>query len=289
MPCNKRLRLQVGGMLVFKDIEHFEKCALCLEYDYDAYNDQYDGQYPNATPEELDSMDVINNFDQWTPYLEFEDDLSFSSLRAKIEEETMQWLASTHADSIDFGDDPNSSTPLFRTSYRALLNEDGLARVGADTIAADDWEERGLTYNCDFLLSRKHEYNQINSPELENRMIIVRVTIMSGVVGSALIGHIHHYKKIGNNFKLTRANLRLAISGRSFALIGEECDTMPQYWSKFNNTYKNRTYIELVDVIWGLWREAFVNSGSPIWQNYYCVADGYWNAEYNWYPSYLAK
>jgi hypothetical protein len=113
-----------NGMLVFQDMRHFENCAICLEQEYEAYNDAYDAQYLETTPEQLDSIDIINNFNEWMPYTNFESLHSFSSLRAKIEDEIVQWLE-TPADVINFEDDPDESIPVMDESERTLLNEDG--------------------------------------------------------------------------------------------------------------------------------------------------------------------
>ena len=41
-PSLKSAVYKSGDMLVFQDRAHFDKCAICLENDYDVYNDAYD-------------------------------------------------------------------------------------------------------------------------------------------------------------------------------------------------------------------------------------------------------
>lgn len=274
-----------GDMLVFQDMEHFEKCALCLEYDYDAYNDQYDAQYPNATAEELDSLDIINNFDQWTPYLEFEDGLSFSSLRAKIEEETMQWLASTPADSIDFEDDPDNSVPVYRKSYRALMNEDGFAKVGSDTISSSDWGNHSLD-NCSWLNWTTITYGASQDPVLEGRKITMQVGVKSGIVLSGLWGQIRHLKKNTNGkFVLTRANLKIYIYGLAY---NGECEPLDEFWAN-NDGYKKRSALQVTDDISWAWREALTNDLHDDFSLAGCRAFGYWESDSNDYPVWLVQ
>lgn len=118
-----------GEMLVFQDKNHFEKCAICLEKEYDDYNDQYEAQYPNATPEDLDSLDALNNFNEWTPFIAFETLHGFSSYRAKIENDIQTWLDSTPAELFSAYDDPDNTSPVMDESQRALLNENGFPRL----------------------------------------------------------------------------------------------------------------------------------------------------------------
>jgi hypothetical protein len=265
-----------GGMLIFQDMEHFEKCALCLEHDYNVHNDQYEAQYPNASQEELDSFDIINNFNQWETYLQFENGLGIASLRAKLEADTDQWLASTPADSIDFANNPDDSVPIFWSPLRAMFNEDGYAIVGYDT---DDWEERSFWGDCAFFATSSKDYF------FSDRRINMKISVMSGLIASKLFGEIRHYKKVNNKYRLTRARLRIDVGGNSF---DSECEEKLQLWTNFT-TYKNRSSLQIGDIIWVLWREALVDKEHADWPGKACVAHGFWESDNNWFPVILGQ
>jgi hypothetical protein len=273
-----------GDMLVFQDMEHFEQCAICLENEYETYNDQYEAQYPDATPEELDALDSINNFNQWAPYLQFENNLNLSSLRAKIEGESELWLETTPAEEIDFADDPDS-IPVFRQSIRALLNEDGFAKVGTDTISVNDWEEKGFWDECGFLTTQRFTFGEKEDPVLINRKIKMKIRVKSGLLNSNLVGEIKHYKKVGGKYKARRAKLKVQVTGAAF---DGDCVLMPQGWNKPKG-YKKRRNLQVNDYIWMLWREALVDRSDPRWVQERCIVHGYWESASNYYPIALYR
>lgn len=275
-----------GDMLVFKNEEHFEKCALCLEMKYNTYNDQYDAQYPNATPEELDSLDLINNFDQWAPYLEFEDILGFSSLRARIEEEILQWLTSTPADSIDFESNPDFSTPVFLTSYRALFSDEGYAIVGSDTVSANDWGDRSLD-DCTWLDWDTRVFDQVSDPELVNRKITVQIGIKSGLFVSCLWGQIKHFKKNNKGvYQLARGRISLYIFGLAY---DDNCEDAGETWGGALNDFKNRSTMSESSYFWIKWREAFSNELHPDFYSIGCRTVGFWDNYNNQYEVFLSQ
>lgn len=283
-PSIKNSVYKSGDMLVFQDMDHFEKCAICLEYEYDLYNDQYDSQYPEATAEELDALDSINNFNQWEPFLQFENSLYFSSLREKVENEHTQWLESTPAESIDFANDPDS-IPVFRQSIRALLNEAGYSKVGQDTISVEDWQNKSIWDECGFLRTSWYTYDSNDDPALADRKIKMKVRVKSGVVNSNLVGEIKHYRKIGGKYKARRAKLKVQVTGTSF---NGDCEIMPQVWNKLKG-YRKRRNLQVNSYIWLLWREALVDRSDPRWIQERCVAHGFWENDNNYYPVSLSR
>lgn len=276
---------KLGNMLVFNDSAHFEKCAMCLEYYYENYNSDYEDDYPGATAEELDSLDIINNFDQWIPYIQFESNLSFSSLRAKIEEEFTDWLSSTDADSIDWDDDPEKSVPVMSMSYKALLNEDGYAKVGSDTISMDDWADYDEG-DCSWLKTNTYVYDYSDDPLLLNRQIKMEVKIRSNPVCSYLKGSITHLKKVNGKYERTRAKIRIAVYGAQYDIYCDKISWDP--WYNFKG-YENRSYLSVSDSKWKLWRQALTNTSHKDWPLDKCSADGFYLNDNNYYPVYLEQ
>lgn len=288
----KGLVYKQGDKLVFQDIEHFEKCAICLEKDYDDYNDQYEAQYPGATAEELDLLDEINLFNEWAPYITFEQSLSFSSLRAKVESQVDTWLSTTPANLIDFDDDPDNLSPIEDESTRALFNEDGLVIIGNAVKSVEDFND-GTVYNvlsipgdsCIFWHSEDYKFDSDDDPVLQDRELVVRIAIRSGFISSKLRGTIKHYKKIGNEFKLRRAKLKVGAVGYSF---DQSCLPAPQVWEKYKG-YKKRRRLRVTAHIWSLWRVAIGERTSPFYMPFHCVANAYYDNDNNYYQIWLFK
>ncbi len=259
------------GYLVFSDEQHFWDCVTCLEYDYDLYNDNYEAQYPEATPEELDSVDIVNNFDQWQPYIDFEQSLNFSSLRAKIESEILAF--EQIPDSLsDPSEDPDLSIPVLRESVRTLFNENGMAKIEADILSMSDWEEDpALVWDdCAFYRKREFEFNQTHDPTLVNRKMTISIAVRSGLITSNLKGKYIFRKRINGKWKRKRANTKLLIWGRPYrdvSIPNEGSTCTPDFdrvWSK-SKDWKKRKSRTATSSIWGYWREALVE---PTAQNF---------------------
>lgn len=284
-PAIKSSVYKSGDKLVFQDLAHLENCAICLEQDYDTYNDQYDAQYPNATAEELDALDEINNFNELAPYIAFEQGLGFSSLRAKVENEVNLWLSSTPADQINFENDPDDQVPIDDDATRALFNENGLVILGSAVKSMQDFEN-GTVFNnplmlfgCSFWKKRRLTFDFNNDPILVDRQLKVMIAVRSGIVSSKLRGRVRHFKKVDGNYKLRRAKLKIGAEGDTFDV---RCSQTPQYWYKYKG-YKNRRRLTATSHITQLWREAITDRNDPRYLGNYCVANAYYLSDVNYY------
>jgi hypothetical protein len=270
--------------LVFPDSLSFERCAFCLEQQVEAYNDLYEAQYPNASAEELDSLDEVNNFDTWGPLTQFEDDLNFNSLRVRADSIVDDWLESQLTNQL-VGEYPDTF-PVIRTAKRTLLNRNGGVIIGADTLEMKDWLEGEFWDDCGFITWEKKEFEEEDDPILENRRLVVRIQVMSAIHGSSLTGSIIHFHYNGSNWRRRRARLRLHISGGSF---DNDCDLKPQIWTNFNS-YKMRRSREITDVLWGLgWREAVVEPSNQWFTQEACVVDAFWRNDNYYFPVALVR
>ncbi|MEO1257469.1 MAG: hypothetical protein AAFZ15_01685 [Bacteroidota bacterium] len=262
---------QSKGMLVFRDMEHFEICADCLDQQYEAFNDAYEANYPDTTPEELDEIDETTGFDEWEPYVVFESSLNHSSLRAKVERDIVAWL-DTPADLLNWDDDPDELTPVMDESVRALLNEGGFAIVGRETISEEEWREENersekFFDDCSFLRKTKDYFYESDSPALEGRRLKVKIKVKSGIVSSKLKGKTVHYKRKNGKWKRKRAHMRMVLNGPQ---QNGECNRRGFPWNDFHSSYKKRKSRKVKDKIWGTWREALTEDSSPRWPTERC-------------------
>ncbi|WP_276503043.1 hypothetical protein [Terrimonas pollutisoli] len=82
-----------SGMLKFNSIANVNTVIEQLNTDYENYNTNYENQYPNLTADQLDSMDVVNNFDEFRKFRDFENLLpGYFSKRKQIENTENTWL-----------------------------------------------------------------------------------------------------------------------------------------------------------------------------------------------------
>ncbi len=110
-----------GSILKFNNVADVNAVINQLDADYDAYNDDYDSQYPNLTAEQLDDMDEQNGFDEFKKFKDFENLFGgFYSKRSEIENIEIFWLSSnftsTDPDDVDLTFDDVENT-IFNSNY----------------------------------------------------------------------------------------------------------------------------------------------------------------------------
>jgi hypothetical protein len=271
--------------LVFPDSLSFERCAFCLEQQVEAYNDLYEAQYPNASAEELDSLDEVNNFDTWGPLTQFEDDLNHYSFRVEIDSIVDNWLSSAQASALDFDHFPDTFV-VINPAVRALLNVNGEAIIGADTI---DLRNEGIPEfgQCRFLWFNQEPFDLFGG----DQRIIMSIEVRSGFI-SNLVGRMSHFKKVNGSWKSRRLNMSLAVEGRCF---DGDCMRTGDKWEK-SKGYKNRRVRIVNDRIYAAWRQALKKNRSGATYNWYTnrsqatgfyINDNY--TPYQWQSSKLMR
>ena len=96
-----------------------------LDADFESYNDNYESQYSSLTADQLDSVDIVTGFDEFTSLKNFEVLFSgYSSKRSQIETTENTWLSNdlsgTDPDDIDFTFDDAENT-VFNNSYQLKI------------------------------------------------------------------------------------------------------------------------------------------------------------------------
>ncbi len=99
-----------------------------LNADDEAYNDDYDDQYPNLTEDQLDEMDEQNNFDDVKTFRDFESLFGgFCSKRSQIEAIENTWLANNFT-----GTDPFDIDQTLEEAENTIFNSNYALKIGND-------------------------------------------------------------------------------------------------------------------------------------------------------------
>lgn len=107
-----------SNMLVFSSTSDVNAVLDQLEADYETYNTEYESQYPNLTAEQLDAMDVQNNFDQFKPFKDFESLFpGYYSKRSEVENIENSWLNNNFT-----GSDPDDTDLTFDDALNTIFN-----------------------------------------------------------------------------------------------------------------------------------------------------------------------
>lgn len=115
-----------AGMLKFNSITDVSTVLNQLDADYETYNTNYESQYPNLTPEQLDDIDEQNNFDQFKPFKDFEGLFSgFYSKRAEVENIEIAWLVNNFT-----GADPDDTDLTFDDALNTIFNGSNSFKIG---------------------------------------------------------------------------------------------------------------------------------------------------------------
>lgn len=274
----------VNGKLVFSSYQHFYDCIECLEQELEQYNTNYENQYPNATPEQLDVMDSINNFNQFFPLVQFEASKSFNSLRGLVANQSNTWLNAQAYQEPDFNQDPDMLCPIPDQITRSLFNTSGKVQIGNEEVSSADWTSPDFLDCCSFLHLSKFTFDVNNSPILKDRQIKARISIKSGIILSNLNGNITHYRKVGGTYKIRRARMRLAVGG----IAMDDCNPTFQNFEDWKG-WANKSHRDINAEIWGLWREAITCSESPNFRANRCILTFLVDSETNAFALVLKK
>jgi nitrite reductase/ring-hydroxylating ferredoxin subunit len=268
-PLIKSNIVKTNGMLVFTDQRHFEDCIECLEQEVEDYNDTYEGQYPEATAGQLDSLDIVNGFNEWQPLVQFESQKSFVSLRSIVEAQSEQWLLAQNSETINFDNDPDELCPVMDEEERCLFNTDGLVKIGNNIVSIQNYGEQSMAIGdcCAWARKRKYTFDVNDDPYLVNRQLRAKIKVSSGVIVSKLKGKIKNYKKVSGSYKKRRADMRPLIGGIGF--MQETCNPGLQVWSKFKN-FKKRKTRKITARLWEVWREAIVCPSNTWYPTHRC-------------------
>lgn len=118
-----------NGMLVFNSDTDVEQAMEYLEYQYGQYSDAFVSQYANLTDDQLADIEESTGFNDHQPYIDFENQYGYSSLRAQIRAAEDIWLDNTAGDSTA-GPDPDDSY-MMEDELRTLVNANGEIKVGS--------------------------------------------------------------------------------------------------------------------------------------------------------------
>ena len=116
-----------GNMLVFQSGSQFTDVMQCLSDQVDTYGSDFDSQTNSMTEDQANDYAQSTGFDEDQPLVNFESNLGFYSLRAKLSAATDQWLDNPVLDEANNPDNHVIMDDVLRT----LLNPSGKVKVGS--------------------------------------------------------------------------------------------------------------------------------------------------------------
>lgn len=118
-----------NNILRFNSLSNANTVLVQLNIDYDEYNDNYDNNFDTTlTTDQLDSIDVVNGFDEFQPFKAFENLFpGYSSKRSEVESTENTWLANNFS-----GTDPDNIDLTFDDAENTIFNNNYSFKIGND-------------------------------------------------------------------------------------------------------------------------------------------------------------
>ena len=215
------------GLLQFGNGTDYSLVLDSLDAQYERYNTNYDNLYPTLTPDQMDSVDDVNHFDEFVPFRQFESLFpGYASKRSQVETIENTWLTNnftgTDPDDIDQTYDDAENT-VSNSSYKVIIGTttysyDSTASVsGMNALAAGN-QTAFAASSSDLCLTitnpcitnrRRHKYVETAD---HSRVFKVKVAINSWAVRSGAKGKVVSFKK-GSRRKRSRVHLAVLLGG----------------------------------------------------------------------------
>lgn len=118
-----------NNILRFNSLANANTVLEQLNIDYEEYNDDYDSNFDTTlTTDQLDSIDVVNGFDEFQPFKDFENLFpGYSSKRSEVESVENTWLANNFS-----GTDPDNIDLTFDDAENTIFNSNYSFKIGND-------------------------------------------------------------------------------------------------------------------------------------------------------------
>lgn len=203
----------------------------------------YENQYPTLTAEQLDSVDIVKNFDEFYTFRQFEALFTgYSSKRLQIEGIENTWLANNFT-----GTDPDDVDPTYDDAENTIVNINNKVIVGTTTydladssggastssvassalstnIAAAGPFKCSITFNPSCFTNKRKRSGRLVTPDGQ-RSFICKLAIHAWCIRTGVKGKIVSFKK-KNNGSWKRARMKLAISVGGY-IYDDGCNSIP--------------------------------------------------------------
>jgi len=253
------------GLLQFNNDTDLSSILDSLDAQYETYNANYENQYPTLTSDQLDSVDIVKNFDEFYTFRQFESLFpGYASKRLQIEGIENTWLSNNFT-----GTDPDDVDPTYDDAENTIANINNKVIVGTTTYdladssgggstssfassalstnsAAVEPFKCGITFNPSCFTNKRKRSGRLVTPD-GSRSFICKLAIHAWCIRTGVKGKIVSFKK-KNNGSWKRARMKLAISIAGY-IYDNGCNSIPPGSLSLRNPapngYKNRKQLKV--------------------------------------------
>lgn len=128
-PCQIDFELVCGTEIPhYASAQDYEDMYTCLEATYEAHNNTYEAMYSSLSDDDYDNQVDLDAFNEEEPLDDWENIKGFVSLRTRLNQEEVTWLANSMV-----GADPFDHA-LCDIITMTMINTDGDVKIGSDLI-----------------------------------------------------------------------------------------------------------------------------------------------------------
>lgn len=215
------------GLLQFNNGTDLSLVLDSLNAQYERYNTNYDNRYPTLTPAQMDSVDDVNNFDEFVPFRQFESLFpGYGSKRSQVETIENTWLTNnftgTDPDDVDQTYDDAENT-ISNASYKLIIgtttysfdSTTTFSGLNASASSASNGPVAFAAPTCitatDPCVTNRRRHTRLETAD-QSRIFKVKVAINSWLIRSGVKGKVVSFTK-GSRRKRSRTNLAVSVGG----------------------------------------------------------------------------
>jgi hypothetical protein len=254
-----RIGYYIGNhTLSFSSVADVNTVLNQLDSDYEQYNTAYENRYPNYNPNQMDSIDSINNFDNLLTYENFEANFSgYISERSSLYNIESTWLNNNME-----GIDPDSIDLTYDNSENAICNNTYMVMIAGSTY---QWTTSGFVQTGGAMSPQSATTCFTNRTKwakplvVSNRAFRVKAAINYYIVRSSAHGKVVSYKQSNGKWKRSRYDLSVGVAGTIYA---PDCSTTTQI-DLINpaSGYKDRRELAVRYGTWGITSAYYTRTG----------------------------
>nr|MBC7614183.1 hypothetical protein [Pseudopedobacter sp.] len=232
-----------NGMLAFESNQAFYDLYNQLDNEVETYNANFYDQKGSLTDDQVETIEIQQNFDEYKPLRDFENYFSFASLRQKIETEENAWMENI---TLDPNTDPDAIYTGSDEVIQSFFNQNQSVKIaGIYTGTPSDNEYATNASGSNGTTCRTHKrYHQFsdlyNNDSKRAKYVASFNGFYLGIFSSRIVARTKNYKKKSNgHWKKFATICKARILGY---VVDNNCSGEKPFFTTYKPEKRRRSY-----------------------------------------------